>query len=448
MNKDIFLSNSLGNKKEKFNPINPKNIGMYVCGPTVYDDPHIGNARPLIIFDILFKVLKCKYGDESVTYVRNITDIDDKIIEASVKEKISIKELSKRYFEQYKKDTKFLGIDDPDNQPFATDFIKEMIDFINVLIDKDAAYVANGNVLFRVKSFKNYGILSERIIQEQDSGSRVDVETYKEDPNDFTLWKPSTNDEPGWDSPWGLGRPGWHLECSVMSEIVLGVPFDIHGGGNDLKFPHHDNEIAQTCAYHSNESAESFAKYWFHNGFLNLDNEKMSKSLGNVVYIDDLKKNFKGNEIRLALLSTHYRQPIPWSLELLEQSKNIYQKLNREFKKYNLKELKFYKDSKVGKALLDDLNTPLAIREMQRLVSSNDNDLEENISTFKYIFEGSDQDLSIDKKLSNEIEKLIEERNNARNNNDYEKADKIRDKLSEMNVKINDVNGKTEWEIL
>ena len=209
--------------------------------------------------------------------------------------------------DRYKKDTKFLGIDDPDNQPFATDFIKEMIDFINVLIDKDAAYVANGNVLFRVKSFKNYGILSERIIQEQDSGSRVDVETYKEDPNDFTLWKPSTDDEPGWDSPWGLGRPGWHLECSVMSEIVLGVPFDIHGGGNDLKFPHHDNEIAQTCAYHSNESAESFAKYWFHNGFLNLDNEKMSKSLGNVVYIDDLKKNFKGNEIRLALLSTHYR---------------------------------------------------------------------------------------------------------------------------------------------
>ena len=448
MNKDIFLSNSLGNKKEKFNPINPKNIGMYVCGPTVYDDPHIGNARPLIIFDILFKVLKCKYGNKSVTYVRNITDIDDKIIEASVKEKISIKELSKRYFKQYKKDTKFLGIDDPDNQPFATDFIKEMIDFINVLIDKDAAYVANGNVLFRVKSFKNYGILSERIIQEQDSGSRVDVETYKEDPNDFTLWKPSTDDEPGWDSPWGLGRPGWHLECSVMSEIVLGVPFDIHGGGNDLKFPHHDNEIAQTCAYHNNESAESFAKYWFHNGFLNLDNEKMSKSLGNVVYIDDLKKNFKGNEIRLALLSTHYRQPIPWSLELLEQSKNIYQKLNREFKKYNLKELKFYKDSKVGKALLDDLNTPLAIREMQRLVSSNDSDLEGNISTFKYIFEGSDQDLSIDKKLSDEIEKLIEERNNARNNNDYEKADKIRDKLSEMNVKINDVNGKTEWEIL
>ena len=387
-------------------------------------------------------------SDGKLKHFLNINNLPKSIIEASVKEKITIKELSKRYFEQYKKDTKFLGIDDPDNQPFATDFIKEMIDFINVLIDKDAAYVANGNVLFRVKSFKNYGILSERIIQEQDSGSRVDVETYKEDPNDFTLWKPSTDDEPGWDSPWGLGRPGWHLECSVMSEIVLGVPFDIHGGGNDLKFPHHDNEIAQTCAYHSNESAESFAKYWFHNGFLNLDNEKMSKSLGNVVYIDDLKKNFKGNEIRLALLSTHYRQPIPWSLELLEQSKNIYQKLNREFKKYNLKELKFYKDSKVGKALLDDLNTPLAIREMQRLVSSNDNDLEENISTFKYIFEGSDQDLSIDKKLSNEIEKLIEERNNARNNNDYEKADKIRDKLSEMNVKINDVNGKTEWEIL
>ena len=442
----LKIYNTLTKKKESFIPIDENNVRYYSCGPTVYNNIHIGNARAFVCADLLAKVLKGIY--KKVTFVSNITDIDDKIIEASAKEKISIKELSKRYFKQYKRDTNFLGIDDPDNQPFATDFIKEMIDFINVLIDKDAAYVANGNVLFRVKSFKNYGILSERIIQEQDSGSRVDVETYKEDPNDFTLWKPSTDDEPGWESPWGLGRPGWHLECSVMSEIVLGVPFDIHGGGNDLKFPHHDNEIAQTCAYHSNESAESFAKYWFHNGFLNLDNEKMSKSLGNVVYIDDLKKNFKGNEIRLALLSTHYRQPIPWSLDLLEQSKNIYQKLNREFKKYNLKELKFYKDSKVGKALLDDLNTPLAIREMQRLVSSNDSDLEENISTFKYIFEGSDQDLSIDKKLSNEIEKLIEERNNARNNNDYEKADKIRDKLSEMNVKINDVNGKTEWEIL
>ena len=311
----LKIYNTLTKKKESFIPIDENNVRYYSCGPTVYNNIHIGNARAFVCADLLAKVLKGIY--KKVTFVSNITDIDDKIIEASIKEKISIKELSKRYFEQYKKDTKFLGIDDPDNQPFATDFIKEMIDFINVLIDKDAAYVANGNVLFRVKSFKNYGILSERIIQEQDSGSRVDVETYKEDPNDFTLWKPSTDDEPGWDSPWGLGRPGWHLECSVMSEIVLGVPFDIHGGGNDLKFPHHDNEIAQTCAYHSNESAESFAKYWFHNGFLNLDNEKMSKSLGNVVYIDDLKKNFKGNEIRLALLSTHYRQPIPWSLELL-----------------------------------------------------------------------------------------------------------------------------------
>ena len=254
----LKIYNTLTKKKESFIPIDENNVRYYSCGPTVYNNIHIGNARAFVCADLLAKVLKGIY--KKVTFVSNITDIDDKIIEASVKEKISIKELSKRYFEQYKKDTKFLGIDDPDNQPFATDFIKEMIDFINVLIDKDAAYVANGNVLFRVKSFKNYGILSERIIQEQDSGSRVDVETYKEDPNDFTLWKPSTDDEPGWESPWGLGRPGWHLECSVMSEIVLGVPFDIHGGGNDLKFPHHDNEIAQTCAYHSNESAESFAK--------------------------------------------------------------------------------------------------------------------------------------------------------------------------------------------
>ena len=442
----LVLHNSLSNQKEEFIPIDKNHVKFYSCGPTVYNRIHIGNARAFISADLLSKTLKGIYP--KVTYVSNITDIDDKIIAAAKDEKTSIKDISNKYFKIYSDDIELLGITKPDIQPFATDYIAEMVKYIEKLIKSENAYVVDGNVLFKVDTFSNYGCLSGRKIDEQEQGKRVSIESYKQNENDFTLWKPSNNDEPGWDSPWGNGRPGWHLECSVMSEENLGVPFDIHGGGNDLKFPHHENELAQTCAYHCSNDPKTFANYWFHNGFLNLENEKMSKSLGNVIYIDQLLKNYKGNEVRLALLSTHYRQPIPWSEDLLDQSHNIYVKLQNAFKKYGEVEDKFHVDTKIAEILMDDLNTPLAIRTMQDLVSEPNKNIEKEIATFKYIFEGSNQDLSLSDEQVNEIKELVKKRDDARNSGDYDRADKIRDKLSKMNVSIKDVDGKTEWEIL
>ena len=440
----MHLYNSLSKQKEEFIPLNPKHVKFYSCGPTVYNKIHIGNARAFLAADLLSKVLKGIYP--KVTHVSNITDIDDKIIEASKRENLSIKDLTKKYFDIYMEDIGLIGINPPDIQPFATNFIKEMITYIEKLIRLDKAYEANGNVLFRVSTFKNYGCLSGRKIEEQEHGKRVEVESYKENENDFILWKPSNKEEPGWDSPWGFGRPGWHLECSVMSEITLDIPFDIHGGGNDLKFPHHENEIAQTCACNDLDNATDFAKYWFHNGFLNLEAEKMSKSLGNVIYIKDLLNEYQGNHIRLALLSTQYRQPIPWSKKLLDQAKSISKKINSFLDKHEDVKPKFMKSTKIANALLDDLNTPKAIRIMQDLVQSATFDPNE-VATYKYIFEGSKQDISIDDITVQEIEKLIAERNAARNTGDYALADKIRDKLSRMNVSVKDVDGKTEWKI-
>ena len=440
----MHLYNSLSKQKEEFIPLDPNHIKFYSCGPTVYNKIHIGNARAFIAADLLSKVLKGLYP--KVTYVSNITDIDDKIIEASKRENLSIKDLTKKYFDIYMEDIGLIGINPPDIQPFATNFIKEMIAYIEKLIRLEKAYEVNGNVLFRVSVFKNYGCLSSRIIEEQKHGKRVEVESYKENENDFILWKPSNEKEPGWNSPWGFGRPGWHLECSVMSEITLDIPFDIHGGGNDLKFPHHENEIAQTCACNGLDNATDFAKHWFHNGFLNLEDEKMSKSLGNVIYIKDLLNEYQGNHVRLALLSTQYRQPIPWSKKLLDQAKSISKKINSFLEKYEYVESKFVKNTKIADALLDDLNTPKAIRIMQDLVQSATFDPNE-VATYKYIFEGSNQDVSIDDITVQEIEKLIAERNAARNAGDYALADKIRAKLSKMNVSIKDVGGKTEWKI-
>ena len=442
----LVLYNTLSNKKEEFIPLDKNHVKFYSCGPTVYSRIHIGNARAFISADLLSKTLKGLYP--KVTYVSNITDIDDKIISAAKDENTSIKEISNKYFKIYSDDIELLGITKPDIQPFATDYIAEMIKYIEKLIKLGNAYEVNGNVLFKVDTFSNYGCLSGRKIEEQEQGKRVSIESYKQNENDFILWKPSNNDEPGWNSPWGNGRPGWHLECSVMSEKTLGVPFDIHGGGNDLKFPHHENELAQTCAYHCSNEPKTFAKYWVHNGFLNLEDEKMSKSLGNVIYIDQLLKKYKGNEVRLALLSTHYRQPIPWSEDLLDQSHNIYVKLQNAFKKYGEVEDKFHVDTKIAEILMDDLNTPLAIRTMQDLVSEPNKNIENEIATFKYIFEGSNQDLSLSDDLVDEINALVKKRDVARNSGDYKMADKIRDKLSKMNVSIKDVDGKTEWEIL
>ena len=440
------IYNSLTKQKEEFVPIDKEHVRLYFCGPTVYNQLHIGNYRAALVADLLSKTVKGIFP--KVSYVSNITDIDDKIIKAASDQDCSITDITQKYYKKFMEDAALLGIAKPDIQPFATDYVDEMIDYIQQLITNGTAYEINGNVLFDVSKFTNYGCLSDRCIEDQDSGSRIKVEEYKKNPNDFILWKPSSESEPGWDSPWGTGRPGWHLECSVMSESSLGVPFDIHGGGNDLKFPHHDNEIAQTCGFHNNSDPTCFAKYWVHNGFLNLADEKMSKSLGNVVYIDDLIKDYKGNEIRLALLSTHYRQPIPWSLNVLNQAVSIAKKIKRFTSPYPNKN-KFFSDTKIAEAILDDLNTPKALSIMQEIMNEPDNfNLEKEISTYKYIFEGSSQDLSISKEDEDKINQLIELRLTAKNNGDYDTADNIRDELSKMNVAIKDIDGKTEWEIL
>ena len=440
------IYNSLTKQKEEFVPIDKEHVRLYFCGPTVYNQLHIGNYRAALVADLLSKTVKGIFP--KVSYVSNITDIDDKIIKAATDQGCSITDITQKYYKKFMEDAALLGIAKPDIQPFATDYVDEMIDYIQQLITNGTAYEINGNVLFDVSKFNNYGCLSDRCIEDQDSGSRIKVEEYKKNPNDFILWKPSSESEPGWDSPWGTGRPGWHLECSVMSESSLGVPFDIHGGGNDLKFPHHDNEIAQTCGFHNNSDPTCFAKYWVHNGFLNLADEKMSKSLGNVVYIDDLIKDYKGNEIRLALLSTHYRQPIPWSLNVLNQAVSIAKKIKRFTSPYPNKN-KFFSDTKIAEAILDDLNTPKALSIMQEIMNEPDNfNLEKEISTYKYIFEGSSQDLSISKEDEDKINQLIELRLTAKNNGDYDTADNIRDELSKMNVTIKDIDGKTEWEIL
>ena len=440
------IYNSLTKQKEEFVPIDKEHVRLYFCGPTVYNQLHIGNYRAALVADLLSKTVKGIFS--KVSYVSNITDIDDKIIKAATDQGCSITDITQKYYKKFMEDAALLGIAKPDIQPFATDYVDEMIVYIQQLITNGTAYEINGNVLFDVSKFTNYGCLSDRCIEDQDSGSRIKVEEYKNNPNDFILWKPSSDTEPGWDSPWGTGRPGWHLECSVMSESSLGVPFDIHGGGNDLKFPHHDNEIAQTCGFHNNSDPTCFAQYWVHNGFLNLADEKMSKSLGNVVYIDDLIKDYKGNEIRLALLTTHYRQPIPWSTNVLNQAVSIAKKIKRFTSSYpNMN--KFFADTKIGEAILDDLNTPKAIAVMQEIINAPENfEIEKEISTYKYIFEGSSQDLSISKADEDKINHLIELRLEAKNNGDYQAADSIRDELSKMNVTIKDIGGKTEWEIL
>jgi len=310
MNKDIYLTNNLSNKKEKFVPLDKGKIGMYVCGPTVYDNPHIGNARPLVIFDILFKVLKSKYGNNSVNYVRNITDVDDKIIKSAKEKNISISELTNNIIKDFNDDCNYLNLDEPSQQPKATDHIDLMIEMISSLITKGFAYEKNNHVYFEVNKFEDYGKLSNKKLEDLIAGSRVEVSENKKNAEDFVLWKPSSSDEPFWDSPWGKGRPGWHLECSAMSKKYLGDIFDIHGGGIDLLFPHHENEIAQSrCA----NNTKSFANYWIHNAFITMSNEKMAKSTGNILKIKDFKENIDGQVLKLALMSAHYKQPLDWN---------------------------------------------------------------------------------------------------------------------------------------
>jgi cysteinyl-tRNA synthetase len=347
MSNDIFLTNNLNNKKEKFVPIDEKNVGMYVCGPTVYDDPHIGNARPLVIFDILFKILKNKYS--SVTYVRNITDVDDKIIKSSEEKKISISDLTQNIIKSFNDDCKFLNCENPTEQPKATEHINLMIEMVSELIKKGYAYENKNHVYFEVKKFDDYGKLSNKKLDELIAGSRIEVSENKKNPEDFVLWKPSLENEPSWDSPWGKGRPGWHLECSAMSKKFLGNEFDIHGGGIDLIFPHHENEIAQSrCA----NDTKVFANYWLHNAFITMSNEKMAKSQGNILKIKDFKGKISGQVLRLALISAHYKQPLDWNDKLLNDCQNTIDKWYNVYLPSNKK-----LTDEIVQPLYDDINT-------------------------------------------------------------------------------------------
>ena len=443
---DIFLTNNLTNKKEQFIPKDKKNIGMYVCGPTVYDDPHIGNARPLVIFDILFKLLKKTFS--KVTYVRNITDIDDKIIKSSQEQKISAKELTEKVTASFFEDCKFLNCENPTHQPKATEHIDLMIEMINQLIKKGFAYENNNHVYFEVKKFSDYGKLSNKRLEDLIAGSRVEVSDNKKNSEDFVLWKPSNKDEPSWDSPWGQGRPGWHLECSAMSKKFLGNEFDIHGGGIDLIFPHHENEIAQSrCA----NDSKIFAKYWVHNAFITMSNEKMAKSQGNILKIKDFRKKLSGQVIRLALMTAHYRQPLDWSDKLLNDCQNILDKWYRVYSP-DIKSVKV--SDEVLKPLYEDLNTPGYIANLHQLYekANKGSDKELFISACKFIGLFNEDQNQWEKYKKNkaliseeDINNKIQLRNKARANKDYAEADKIRDELLDKGILIEDKDGKTLW---
>ena len=438
----LTLYNSYTRKKELFTPINDKRVTIYVCGPTVYGPGHIGNGRSAIVFDTLTRLLRYKY--EKVIYARNITDVDDKIITASKDEGISVSEITDKYTKQYHKDFEQLNVLPPDIEPFATDHINEMISFINELISNKNAYISDSNVLFDVSTFSDYGSLSGRKVEDMIPGSRIQVASYKKGSSDFILWKPSKENEIGWESPWGRGRPGWHLECSTMIKKHLGETIDIHGGGEDLTFPHHENELAQSkCC-----NKKNLSNFWVHNGLLRVNNNKMSKSMKNFVLMKDLLKDYDGEIIRLAMLGSHYRQPLIWSDDLISQSKktinNLYNSIKDLDSNIDINNCK--PDDKVLEALHDDLNTPKALAEIFSISknipkSKNKDDLVRSLIGSANLI-GLLKHKSIDKmpkqKITKEIKSLIKQREIARQNKDYQESDKLREILLGLGVEIND----------
>ena len=457
----IKIFNTLSGKKEDFHPLDSNHIKIYACGPTVYNYAHIGNARMAVVFDTLVRVLKFKF--DKVTYVSNITDIDDKIIEAANDQKVPINEITEKYTNIYNEDMAKLSVNIPDIQPKATQYISEMIELIEDLIKKGHAYEIEGHVLFHVPSYKNYGMLSNRNREEQVAGSRVEIAPFKKDPADFVLWKPSSDDQPGWESPWGFGRPGWHTECSAMSEKTLGLPFDIHGGGRDLTFPHHENEIAQSCCSTADiNNPNSYANYWMHNGFVTINGEKMSKSLGNIILVKDLSNEYHGEVIRLALMSSHYRQGLDWNEKVIHQAKKLLDKLYKVLLDLELEDLVEIQDSEWINPLMDDLNTPGFIANINVLVKDYLSAQEEQKSILKSKlillgslmgilqedpkswFEVNESNINLSKA---EIEGLISERNEAKKTKNYERADMIRDELMEQGIEIMDNSSGTSWKV-
>ena len=450
------LFNTLSGIKERLEAIDPKHLKIYACGPTVYNYAHIGNARMAVVFDTLVRTLRLIYP--KVTYVSNITDIDDKIIEAAKEQNVQITSITEKYTKIYNDDMLKLNVLAPDIQPKATEYIPEMIQLIVELIEKDFAYEKEGHVLFHVPTYLNYGKLSKRNRDEQIAGSRVEVAPFKKDPADFVLWKPSTEEQPGWESPWGVGRPGWHTECSAMSKKTLGLPFDIHGGGRDLIFPHHENEIAQSCCTSASiDDPDSYAKYWMHNGFVTINGEKMAKSLGNIILVKDLAENYHGEVIRLALLSSHYRQGLDWNEKVIHQAKKLINKLYQIKDELDDVTISNKNENNLDaiSILMDDLNTPGLITELNNIVkeynssNSDKENLKSRLSIISSVL-GILEDKTfkeIPEELKNKINDMILKRSEAKNNKDFKTADAIRDQLIELGVEINDSSDGTKWNL-
>ena len=453
----IQLHDTLRGKKVPFEPLREGEVTMYLCGPTVYNYAHIGNARPAVVFDLLARVLRRRF---KLTFARNITDVDDKIIAASLESGEPIEAITSRYAEVYNADMAALGVQPPDIEPYATQHIDVMIAMIEKLIAEGYAYEADGHVLFEVESHKQYGELSKRDLREMIAGSRVEVAPYKKAAQDFVLWKPSSDEQPGWDSPWGRGRPGWHIECSAMAEKHLGETIDIHAGGQDLVFPHHENECAQSRCAHG---GAPFARYWLHNGFLSIDETKMSKSLGNVLLVHDLIETIPGEVIRLALLSAHYRQPLDWSAQTIDAARRMLDRLYGAVRGIEVS-AEARAAAEVPEALVaaleDDLNTPKAMAEYfalaRALNKSNDPAEMEALAAQMYAAGDLLGLLSVDPEewfaggavgdmSGDDIEALIAQRNEARAAKDFQKADAIRDQLADAGVIIEDGPGGTTW---
>ncbi|RAK57833.1 cysteine--tRNA ligase [Phenylobacterium deserti] len=478
---NLSLYDTMTRTKRAFVPADPERVTMYVCGPTVYNFAHIGNFRPVVVFDVLFRVLRRLYGEDAVVYAANVTDVDDKINKKAADEGVPISTITNRYLDAYNADARALGALPPSLQPRVTETMDAIIAMIGQLVDNGSAYAAEGHVLFDTQSFPAYGKLSGRPMDEMIAGARVDVAPYKRHPADFVLWKPSKENEPEWESPWGSGRPGWHIECSAMIEEALGLPIDIHGGGIDLVFPHHENELAQGVCAHGHEHKTEYARYWLHNGFLNMGEEKMSKSVGNVALAHDLLESYPGEAIRWALLAGHYRAPLEWNGELIGQAKNaldrLYQLLVdvRRVARDHDAELPAPDKGAVGRALeasgflpalLDDLNTPQAFSSLFSLMNLARSELLAGETNWRRVADAQAALLeaanllgflvqdpddwfqgAADEGLKARIEDLIAARAAARTAKDWPEADRIRAELAALNVEVMDGPAGATWRI-
>ena len=450
----LRLHNTLTRRKEDFVPLDPAHIRVYACGPTVYGRIHVGNARPIVVFDTLVRLLRAHYP--KVTYVRNITDVDDKINQRAADRGISIDRLCAETIDSFHADTAMLGAANPDIEPRATHHIDEMQAMITSLIDDGHAYVADGHVLFQVSTMPTYGSLSKRSMDDMIAGARVEVAPYKREPADFILWKPSSDDQPGWDSPWGRGRPGWHIECSAMAKAYLGATFDIHAGGLDLIFPHHENEIAQSCCAHK---TDMMAKYWLHNGFVTMDDEKMSKSLGNIVTVAEAAEQYRGETVRAALLGAHYRAPLDLSDSVMRDARAGLDRLYRAVSGVPDADVKAAKiDADFTASLLDDLNTPAALARLHELARTANKGASEAAAALKKsaaILGLLQQDPEVWAKAAGAddgdgldaaaIDRLIAARADARTARNFKEADRIRDQLAAAGIALEDGANGTIW---